>query len=69
MPTKIYSLFIKSAQRKMLPKAEGMIQLQNANGLPKGKPSDGRKKKLWLLLVGVQNLSCTPFKALVKTQF
>jgi hypothetical protein len=44
MPTKIYSLFIKSAQRKMLLKAEGMIQLQNANGLPKGKPSDGRKR-------------------------
>jgi hypothetical protein len=69
MSTKIYSLFIKSAKRKMLPKVEGMIQLQNANGLPRGKPSDGRKKKLWLRLDGMQNLFCTPSKALVKTQF
>ena len=57
----------------MLPKAEGMIQLQNANGLPKGKPSAKRKKKLWLLLLDAQNISCTPFKAMVKgrskTQF
>ena len=57
----------------MLLKAEGMIQLQNANGLPKGKPSAKRKKKLWLLLLDAQNISCTPFKAMVKgrskTQF
>jgi len=60
---------MKSAQRKMSLKAEGMLQLQNANGLPKSKPSDGRKKKLWLRLDGMQNLFCTPSKALVKTQF
>jgi hypothetical protein len=57
---------MKSAQWKMPLKAEGMLQFQNANGLPKGKPSDGRKKKLWLLLLDAQNLSCTPFKAMVK---
>jgi hypothetical protein len=37
---------MKSVQRKMSLKAEEMLQLQNANGLPKGKPSRGRKKKL-----------------------
>lgn len=53
----------------MLPKAEGVIQLQNANGLPKGKPSDGRKKKLWLRLDGVQKRFCTPSNLCLKFNF